>query len=135
MTEQSEVNKPDQGAEEVSTDTKEIKELLSIASHERKNLQLLVEYFEKKIPELDERKQFFDRISDQLPSSLQKIDFISGQVEELKTFDIRAREFQRVAKDLESNHSNLKREIEGLHLLSDHIDQKIRSLQQQRGLV
>ncbi|MBT3513090.1 MAG: hypothetical protein HN470_03710, partial [Nitrosomonadales bacterium] len=116
MTEQSEVNKPDQNTEETSADTKKIKELLSVASHERKNLQLLVEYFEKKIPELDERKQFFDSISDQLPSSLQKIDFISSQVEDLKTFDIRARDYQRVAKNLESNHSNLKRELENLHL-------------------
>ncbi|MBT5631137.1 MAG: hypothetical protein HOJ13_00250, partial [Nitrospina sp.] len=40
---------------------KEFKELLNLASHERKNLQLLVEYFEKKSGELDERKRFFDR--------------------------------------------------------------------------
>ena len=33
-------------------DSKEFKELISVASHERKNLQLLVEYFEKKSDEL-----------------------------------------------------------------------------------
>ena len=135
MAEQSGTNKPKQDTEAESEDAKGIKELLSVASHERKNLQLLVEYFEKKIPELDERKQFFDRVSLQVPDSLQKLDFVSGQIEEIKTFDVRVRDFQRVAKDIESNHSTLKRELEDLHLLSDHIDQKIKGLQQQRGLV
>jgi uncharacterized protein (DUF3084 family) len=135
MTEKSETNKPKQGTEAKNQDITQIKELLSVASHERKNLQLLVEYFEKKIPELDERKQFFDRVSTQVPDSLQKIEFVSQQIEEIKIFDVRVRDFQRVAKDIESNHSTLKRDLEELHLLSDHIDQKIKNLQQQRGLV
>ena len=67
MAEQSETNKPKQGTEAENEDTRGIKELLSVASHERKNLQLLVEYFDNKIPELDERKQFFDKISLQVP--------------------------------------------------------------------
>ena len=46
------------------------------------------------------------------------------QIEEIKTFDVRVRDFQRIAKDLESNHSTLKRELEELHLLSEHIDNK-----------
>ena len=135
MAEKSGTNKPKQDTETKNEDVTVIRELLSVASHERKNLQLLVEYFEKKIPELDERKQFFDRVSMQVPPSLQKIEFVSQQIEEIKTFDVRVRDFQRVAKDIESNHSTLKRDLEELHLLSDHIDQKIKSLQQQRGLV
>ena len=135
MAEQSRTNKAKQDTGIESEDAKAIKELLSVASHERKNLQLLVEYFEKKIPELDERKQFFDRVSSQVPESLRKLDSISDQIEEIKTFDARVRDFQRVAKDLASNHSTLKRDLEELHLLSEHIDQKIRGLQQQRGLV
>ena len=135
MAEKSGTNKPKQDTGAENEDAKAIKELLSVASHERKNLQLLVEYFENKIPELDERKQFFDRISLQVPDSLQKLDFVSQQIEEIKTFDVRVRDFQRVAKDIESNHSTLMRDLEELHLLSDHIDQKIRGLQQQRGLV
>ena len=51
MAEQSGTNKPKQGTEAENEDTRGIKELLSVASHERKNLQLLVEYFENKIPE------------------------------------------------------------------------------------
>ena len=135
MAEKFGTNKPKQVTRAENEDAKAIKELLSVASHERKNLQLLVEYFENKIPELDERKQFFDRISSQVPDSLQKLDFVSQQIEEIKTFDVRVRDFQRVAKDIESNHSTLMRDLEELHLLSDHIDQKIRGLQQQRGLV
>ena len=135
MAEQSGTNKPKQDTGAENEDAKAIQALLSVASHERKNLQLLVEYFENKIPELDERKQFFDRVSLQVPESLQKLEFVSSQIEEIKTFDVRVRDFQRVAKDIESNHSTLKRELEDLHLLSDHIDQKIKSLQQQRGLV
>ncbi|SVA67453.1 uncharacterized protein METZ01_LOCUS120307, partial [marine metagenome] len=135
MAEKSKTKKSEQDAGAKNEDEKAIKELLSVAAHERKNLQLLVEYFEKKIPELDDRKQFFDRISSQLPSSLEKLDLVSNQIEEIKTFDVRVRDFQRVAKDIESNHSTLKRELEELHLLSDHIEQKIRNLQQQRGLV
>ncbi|SVE52946.1 uncharacterized protein METZ01_LOCUS505800, partial [marine metagenome] len=135
MVENPGTNKPEQDTGAENEDTKVIKELLSVASHERRNLQLLVEYFEKKIPELDERKQFFDKVSMQVPDSLQRLDFVSSQIDEIKTFDVRVRDFQQVAKDIESNHSNLKRDLEELHLLSDHIDQKIRSLQQQRGLV
>ncbi len=84
MAEKSETNKPKQDTGAVNDDATIIKELLSVASHERKNLQLLVEYFEKKIPELDERKQFFDRVSTQVPASLQKIEFVSQQIEEIK---------------------------------------------------
>ena len=78
MAEQSGTNKPKQDTKAENEDAKGIKELLSVASHERKNLQLLVEYFEKKIPELDERKQFFDRVSLQVPDSLQKLDAASS---------------------------------------------------------
>ena len=108
MAEKSEANKPKQDTEAENEDATVIKELLSVASHERKNLQLLVEYFEKKIPELDERKQFFDRVSSQVPASLQKLDYVSQQIEEIKTFDVRVRDFQRVVKDIESNHSTRK---------------------------
>ena len=104
MAEKSRTDKPKQDTEAENEDATVIKELLSVASHERKNLQLLVEYFEKKIPELDERKQFFDRVSSQVPASLQKLDFVSQQIEEIKTFDVRVRDFQRVVKDIESNH-------------------------------
>ncbi|MBT3517591.1 MAG: hypothetical protein HN465_08435, partial [Nitrospina sp.] len=135
MDEESGTNKSKQDTEVENKDAKAIKELLSVASHERKNLQLLVEYFEKKIPELDERKQFFDRISSQVPDSLQKLDFVSHQIEEIKNFDARIRDFQRVAKDIESNHSTLRRDLGELHQLSDHVEQKIKSLQQQRSLV
>ena len=88
MAEQSRINKPKQDTVAGNKDAKAIKELLSVASHERKNLQLLVEYFEKKIPELDERKQFFDRVSTQVPESLQKIEFVSQQIEEIKIFHL-----------------------------------------------
>ena len=135
MAEQSGTNKPEQSTGAGNSESKEMQEILSVATHERRNLQLLVEYFEKKIPELDERKQFFDRVSSQVPESLQRLDSLNDRIEEIKTFDVRVRDFQRVAKDLESNHGNLKRELEELHLLSEHIDHKIKSLQQQRGLV
>jgi len=46
MAEKSGTNKPKQDTEAENEDAKGIKELLSVASHERKNLQLLVEYFE-----------------------------------------------------------------------------------------
>jgi hypothetical protein len=39
----------------------EFKNLLDVAAHERKNLQMLVEYFEHKTGELDEKKHFFAR--------------------------------------------------------------------------
>ena len=84
MAKQSGTNNPEQDTGKENIDVKDIKELLSVASHERKNLQLLVEYFEKKIPELDERKQYFDRVSSQVPDSLQKIDFLSSQIEDIK---------------------------------------------------
>ena len=89
MAEQSRTNKPKQDTGAENEDAKAIKALLSVASHERKNLQLLVDYFENKIPELDERKQFFDRVSLQVPESLQKLDFVSSQIEEIKTLDIK----------------------------------------------
>ena len=89
MAEQSGTNKPKQDTGAENEDAKAIKALLSVASHERKNLQLLVDYFENKIPELDERKQFFDRVSLQVPESLQKLDFVSSQIEEIKTLDIK----------------------------------------------
>ena len=55
-------------------DSKDFKELIKVASHERKNLQLLVEYFEKKSGELEEKKRSFDRVSGQVPDALRKLD-------------------------------------------------------------
>ena len=46
MVEQSGTDGPEQASGARESEAKEIRELLSIASHERKNLQLLVEYFE-----------------------------------------------------------------------------------------
>ena len=46
MTEKSRINIPKEDTVAENEDAKAIKELLSVASHERKNLQLLVEYFE-----------------------------------------------------------------------------------------
>ena len=52
MAEKSRTDKSKQDIEAENEDATVIKELLSVASHERKNLQLLVEYFENKIPAL-----------------------------------------------------------------------------------
>ena len=84
MDEESGTNKSEQDTGVENEDAKAIKELLSVASHERKNLQLLVEYFEKKIPELDERKQFFDRISSQVPDSLKSLILLAIRLKKLK---------------------------------------------------
>jgi len=113
----------------------EFKELLDIAAHERKNLQMLVEYFEHKTVELEEKKHFFEKIEAQVPYTLNKLDTFNQSFQEIKTIDVRVRDFQRVSKELESNYNTLKRELDELHLLSEHIDHKIKSLHQQRGLV
>ncbi|MBT4897612.1 MAG: hypothetical protein HON56_00950, partial [Nitrospina sp.] len=114
---------------------KEFKELVKLASHERKNLQLLVEYFEKKSGELDEKKRFFDRVSGQVPDALRKLDSMDVRFEEIKTFDVRIRDFQRISKEINSNYNTLKRELDGLHLLNEHIDSKTKSLDQQKLVV
>ena len=116
-------------------DPKEFKELIHLASQERKNLQLLVEYFEKKSGEMDERKQIFERMSNQVPDSLIKLDSLNIKFEEIKTFDVRIRDFQLISKELTSNYKTLKRELDGLHLLNEHVDQKTKSLNQQRVIV
>ncbi|MBT5867634.1 MAG: hypothetical protein HOH38_02215, partial [Nitrospinaceae bacterium] len=116
-------------------DLKEFKELLQLAAHERKNLQLLVEYFEKKSGELDDKKRFFDRVSNQVPDALRKLDTIEVRFEEIKTFDVRIRDFQRISKELNSNYNTLKRELDELHLLNEHIDSKTKSLGQQKMVV
>jgi hypothetical protein len=105
-------------------DPKEFKELIRLASQERKNLQLLVEYFDNKSDEMDERKQLFDRISNQVPDSLRKLDSFNIKFEEIKTFDLRIRDFELVSKELSSNYNTLKKDIDGLHLLNEHVDQK-----------
>ena len=84
MAEKFGTNKPKQVTGAENEDAKAIKELLSVASHERKNLQLLVEYFENKIPELDERKHFFDKVSSQVPDSLQKLNLSVARLKKLK---------------------------------------------------
>ncbi|MEE3347220.1 MAG: hypothetical protein VX186_03565, partial [Nitrospinota bacterium] len=114
---------------------KEFKELVKLASHERKNLQLLVEYFEKKSGELEEKKRFFDRVSSQVPDAWQKLDSMDVRFEEIKTFDVRIRDFQRISKELNSNYNTLKRDLDGLHLLNEHIDSKTKSLGQQKLVV
>ena len=83
-------------------DSKELKELVKLASQERKNLQLLVEYFDKKFGEIDERKKFFDRMSSQVPDTLRELDSLNERFEEIKTFDVRIRDFQRISKELSS---------------------------------
>ncbi|NIP99839.1 MAG: hypothetical protein GWM98_05215, partial [Nitrospinaceae bacterium] len=45
-----------------------------------KNLQLLVEYFEKKNQEFDERKHWFDKINTQLPDTLKQFDSFEQRV-------------------------------------------------------
>ena len=115
--------------------SKEFMELIKLASHERKNLQLLVEYFEKKSEEMDERKQFFDQMSGQVPDTLRKLDTLNIRFEEIKTFDVRIRDFQLISKELSSNYNTLKRELDELHLLNEHVDQKTKSLNQQRVIV
>ena len=83
-------------------ETKEFKELVKLASQERKNLQLLVEYFDQKSEEMDERKKFFDSIGSQVPDTLRKLDSLNERFEEIKTFDVRIRDFQRISKELSS---------------------------------
>ena len=46
--------------EKAGFESNEFKELIKHASHERKNLQLLVEYFEKKSVELEDKKMSFE---------------------------------------------------------------------------
>ena len=116
-------------------DSKEFKELIKVASHERKNLQLLVEYFEKKSDELEDKKRSFDRVSGQVPDALRKLDSLDVRFEEIKNFDVRVRDFQRVSKEVNSNYNTLKRDLDGLHLLNEHIDSKIKSLSQQKQVV
>ena len=77
---------------------KEFKELVKLASHERKNLQLLVEYFEKKSAELEDKKRFFDRVSGQIPDAWRKLDSMAVRFVEIKTFVVRIRDFQRISK-------------------------------------
>ncbi|MCH7623778.1 MAG: hypothetical protein IIB46_06820, partial [Nitrospinae bacterium] len=52
----------------------EFKELLNVAAHERKNLQMLVEYFEHKTVELEEKKHFFETIEARFHDTLKKLD-------------------------------------------------------------
>ena len=118
-----------------SFDRGEFKKLLEVATHERRNLQLLAEYFEKKGPEFEQRKFFFEKINEQVPDTLGKLETLNRRIDEIKTFDVRIRDFQRLSKEMESNYSTLKRELDNLHLLSEHIDVKIKGLNQQRGLV
>ena len=112
MDEESGTNKSEKDTGVENEDAKAIKELLSVASHERKNLQLLVEYFEKKVPELDERKQFFDRISSQVPDSLQKLDFVSNQIEEIKArlWDYIPYYFKGPNKELGNEEKDIKQD-------------------------
>ena len=44
------------------TDQTEIKKLVGIATQERKNLQLLIEYMEKNSDQYQERKLFFEKL-------------------------------------------------------------------------
>ncbi len=93
-------------------DSKEFKELVKVASHERKNLQLLVEYFEKKSDELEDKKRSFDLVSVQVPDALRKLDSLDVRFEEIKNFDVRVRDFQRVSKEVNSNYNTLKRDLD-----------------------
>ncbi len=121
--------------EKAGFQSNEFKELIKHASHERKNLQLLVEYFEKKSEELEDKKNSFDKLSGQVPDALKKLDSLDVRFEEIKNFDVRVRDFQRVSKEVNSNYNTLKRDLDSLHLLNEHIDSKIKSLSQQKQVV
>ena len=96
---------------------------------------MLVEYFEKKSGELEDKKRTFDRVSGQVPDALKKLDSLEVRYEEIKTFDVRIRDFQRISKEVNSNFNTLKRELDELHLLNEHIDSKTKSLSQQKKVV
>ena len=116
-------------------DAQKLRELVSRAGQERKSLQLLVEYFENKSGELGEKKHFFEKITSQIPDTLEKLESLNSRISEIRDIDGRVSEFQKVSKELNSNYVEMKRELDQLHLLHEHIDQKNKSLNQQRGLV
>ncbi len=108
------------------------KNLVDNAGKERKNLQLLVEYFDRISSDLHDKKVFFDKASTKIPEALARLDTFDKRFQEVKTMDVRVRDFQRLAKELDSNHGTLKRKLDELHLLSEHIDHKIKSLTNSR---
>ncbi|NIQ02296.1 MAG: hypothetical protein GWM98_19435, partial [Nitrospinaceae bacterium] len=118
-----------------SFDANQFRELVMLAGQERKNLQLLVEYFNKKSEELDDRKLFLEKISDQIPDTLNRLDNLNTRMDDIKALDARVRDFQRVAKEMDGRYKEIKKEIDSLHLLSEHVDHKIKGLNHQRGLV
>ena len=116
-------------------DLKEFKSLVEVANQERKNLQLLVEYMGKNSDQFEERKLFFEKLNIQIPDTLKKLDSLDRNREEIKNFDVRLRDFQRLSKEMESNYSNVKRQLDALHMLAEHVEVKTGSLDQQRTLV
>ena len=98
-------------------DGQQLRELVGRASQERKSLQLLVEYFDKKSGELGEKKHFFDQITSQIPSTLEKLENLNSRIKEIGDIDNRVREFQKVSKELSSNYQDMKKKLDQLHLL------------------
>ena len=92
----------DEGADR---DLKGLKEVLSEASKERKNLQLLAEYFQTNISNLDAKKQFFENVLSNAPDFFQKLELLNSQMEDFAALEERTKDFKKIKPfDLRSMH-------------------------------
>ncbi len=116
-------------------DLEEFKNILEEASRERKSLQLLAEYFQNNIANLDGKKQFFEDVLAKAPDVDKKIDSLKSRMDEFAALEERTKDFTKVFSGAESNYNDLKRGLDELHLLSEHVEHKMKALKKQDSLV
>ncbi len=116
-------------------DIAELKELVKDASVERKTLQMLVEYIEKNKDVLLQYGSATKKIEEKMPVINKFVEKIDQKTDDVRNLEIRIRESQRIATEMDSSIRTSKRDMDGVNLLAEKINGKIKALSQQRVLV
>ena len=118
-----------------STDIAEFKDVLKAATQERKNLQILLEFLDKKGDEFSEKKVLMGKVEKALPQMDSHLVEFEKKFDEIRKFETKMKEIQTVSKEVSSMYNTTRRDVDSLNMLSEHVNRKIKDLTQQRTLV
>ena len=123
------------GAEWRPADSSELKGLIQTATQERKNLQLLLDYFENNIGKLSDTRNYFEKFNQSLPDTFKKLDTLQSRLKEMRDLENSIGKFESTASSLEVKFKDLKQDLKNVNLLHEDVEQKTKSLDQQKRTV
>jgi len=118
-----------------SIDISEFKSFLKAATQERKNLQILLEFLDKKGDEFSEKKVLLEKVEQIIPKMDGHLVEFERKFDEIQKVETKMKEIKTASKEVTSIYNTTRRDVDNLNLLSEHVNRKIKDLTQQRTLV